>query len=151
PIVVSGSIEPTEQEPDTKVSVEDNKPEIVEEPPAPKKVRKPRAKKVEPVEQDKTPVVEEKPKEEMEQAKENKTENSQKKKAPAKKKAETKKTASQKVKREKILGKFIVKTNKGYYVNENSYSVYKDDAKVFDDFNAAQDVKNQHGGKVVKV
>ena len=53
--------------------------------------------------------------------------------------------------REKIPGKFIVKTNHGYYVGPNKYSVYKDDAKVFDDFNLANDIKKAQGGKVVKL
>ena len=53
--------------------------------------------------------------------------------------------------RAKIPGRFIVKTNNGYYVNKNKFSVYKDDAKVFDDFNLAHDIKKALGGKVVKL
>ena len=53
--------------------------------------------------------------------------------------------------REKIPGRFIVKTNKGYYVKEGKYSIYKDDAKIFDDFNLAKDIKKALGGKVVKL
>ena len=53
--------------------------------------------------------------------------------------------------REKIPGKFVVKTHQGYYVNKNEYSIYKNDAKVFDDFNLANDLKKALGGKVVKL
>ena len=53
--------------------------------------------------------------------------------------------------RAKIPGRFIVKTNNGYYVNKNKFSVYKDDAKVFDDFNLAHDIKKALGCKVVKL
>ena len=53
--------------------------------------------------------------------------------------------------RKKIPGKFIVKTNDGYYVSKGNYSVNKEDAKVFDDFNLANDVKKEKGGKVVKL
>ena len=53
--------------------------------------------------------------------------------------------------REKIPGRFIVKTMEGYYVNENEYSNSKEDAKVFDDFNLAKDIKKEKGGKIVKL
>ena len=53
--------------------------------------------------------------------------------------------------REKIPGKFIVKTDKGYYVNKGKYSVYKEEAKIFDDFNLAKDLKKELGGKIVKL
>ena len=52
---------------------------------------------------------------------------------------------------EKIPGRFIVKTNMGYYVSENNYSNYKNDAQIFDDFNEANRVKKNFGGKVVKL
>ena len=52
--------------------------------------------------------------------------------------------------RKKSPGRFIVKTNKGYYVKENKYSIYKEDAKIFDDYNLANDIKKAQGGKVVK-
>ena len=52
---------------------------------------------------------------------------------------------------EKIPGKFIVKTYQGYYVGPNQWSVYKHDAKIFDDFNAANKIKRDFGGKVVKL
>ena len=53
--------------------------------------------------------------------------------------------------RKKIPGRFIVKTAEGYYVSKGKYSIYKDDAMIFDDFNLANDIKKAHGGKVVKV
>ena len=52
---------------------------------------------------------------------------------------------------EKIPGRFIVKTNQGYYVNENQFSIHKYEAHVFDDFNEANQTKNLYGGKVVKL
>ena len=83
------------------------------------------------------------------------------KKAPAQKKAPAKKEPVKKEEpkvepvkeqpREKIPGKFVVKTNKGYYIDKNKYSVFKDEAKVFDDFNLAKDIKDQQGGKIVKL
>ena len=53
--------------------------------------------------------------------------------------------------RAKIPGRFVVKTYSGYYISKNKYSVYKDDAKIFDDFNEANDIKKEYGGKVVKI
>ena len=53
--------------------------------------------------------------------------------------------------REKIPGRFIVKLLDGYYVNDKKVSPYKEDAKVFDDFNLAKDIKKERGGKVVKL
>ena len=81
------------------------------------------------------------------------------KKAPVKKpepkpapKAEPKKVNKQPApERAKIPGKFIVKTNEGYYVAKGKYSIMKGDAKIFDDFNLANDIKKEHGGKVVKL
>ena len=52
---------------------------------------------------------------------------------------------------EKIPGRFVVKTNEGYYVGHGKYSVYKHEAKVFDDFVEARKFKKEHGGKVVKL
>ena len=82
-----------------------------------------------------------------------------KKPAPVKKpepkpapKAEPKKVDKQpEIERAKIPGKFIVKTNEGYYVSKGKYSIMKGDAKIFDDFNLANDIKKEHGGKVVKL
>lgn len=69
------------------------------------------------------------------------------------KKRKKKKKAAPKPKEEpaKIPGRFIVKTAEGYYVNSHKYSVYKHEAFVFDDFNAANKIKIKHGGKVVKL
>ena len=39
----------------------------------------------------------------------------------------------------------------GYYVKKGVYSVYKHEAKVFDDFVKAHALKKELGGKVVKV
>ena len=75
-----------------------------------------------------------------------------KEKAPVKEKPIEKKKASKpKEKLEKIPGKFIVKTSQGYYVNQKTYSIHKEEAKIFDDFNEANSVKKNHGGKVVKL
>ena len=71
-------------------------------------------------------------------------------KAPVKKQAPMKEPVNKPI-REKIPGKFIVKTNKGYYIDRNKYSIYKDQAKVFDDFNLAKDIKDAQGGKIVKL
>ena len=72
---------------------------------------------------------------------------------PVAKPAPTKKPAPKKEEpaREKIPGRFIVKTNQGYYINKNKFSIYKHEAKVFDDFNLAHDIKNALGGKIVKL
>ena len=71
---------------------------------------------------------------------------------PAPKKEAPKKVSKQpEPERAKIPGKFIVKTNDGYYVSKNKYSIMKSDAKVFDDFNLANDIKKEFGGKVVKL
>ena len=51
----------------------------------------------------------------------------------------------------KIPGRFIVKVNDGYYVDENKTSAYKEDAKVFDDFNAANNIRKLNGGRLVKL
>ena len=52
---------------------------------------------------------------------------------------------------EKIPGKFIVKAYEGYYINDKKFSVYKKDAKIFDDFNVAKQIKARFGGKVIKL
>ena len=77
-------------------------------------------------------------------------------KKPALKKEEPKEAPVQKVVkpepiREKIPGKFILKTEHGYYIAKGKYSIYKEDAKIFDDFNIAKDLKKELGGKVVKL
>lgn len=74
------------------------------------------------------------------------------KKATATKKEEKKaEPVTKETKREKIPGRFIVKLLDGYYVNEKTLSINKDDAMIFDDFNLANDIKKAKGGKVVKI
>lgn len=77
------------------------------------------------------------------------------KKAPAPKKPAPNKQAKpapkQKEQLPKIPGKFIVKLMGGYYVNERKLSIYKEDAKIFDDFNLANAIKKNKGGKVIKL
>ena len=74
-------------------------------------------------------------------------------KKPKKKRKKRRKVAPKPVKEEpaKIPGRFIVKTVEGYYIKSNKFSIYKNEAHVFDDFNAANKIKNQLGGKVVKL
>ncbi|MBQ6730512.1 MAG: hypothetical protein IJR08_01220 [Bacilli bacterium] len=110
-----------------------------------------------------TPVVEEAPQEQPKAVKKQVAKKkapalkeAPKAKAPAKKskpKAKKEKPAAKPVEapREKIPGRFIVKTHNGYYINKGKYSVYKEDAKVFDDFNLAKDIKKALGGKIVKL
>lgn len=50
-----------------------------------------------------------------------------------------------------IPGRFIVKANEGYYINDHKFSKNKSDAFIFDDFNKARQIKNIHGGKVIKL
>ena len=73
-------------------------------------------------------------------------------KKPVKKKKKIKKSPQQpKEEPTKIPGRFIVKTAEGYYINPKKWSIYKHEAYIFDDFNAANKVKNEFGGKVVKL
>ena len=73
-------------------------------------------------------------------------------KKPKKKRKKRRKVAPKPVEEPaKIPGRFIVKTVEGYYVKSNKFSIYKNEAHVFDDFNAANKIKNQLGGKVVKL
>ena len=74
-----------------------------------------------------------------------------KKPAPVKKPEPVQPVMKHEKPREKIPGRFIVKLAEGYYVNENKVSPYKENAKVFDDFNLAKDVKKEKGGKVIKL
>ena len=128
---------------------------------------KPEPVKEKPVKEKKAPVKKEKPKPEpkKEQPKEEKKEAPKAKKPPVLKSAPAPKAkpAPKKEKepvipvrvvekpREKIPGRFIVKLMDGYYVNDKKVSQYKEDAKVFDDFNLAKDIKKARGGKVVKL
>lgn len=70
--------------------------------------------------------------------------------------AKTKKTASEKIVKkddnsEKTVEKFIVKTNKGYYVDRDTFSINKDDAKIMDERSSAEEIKKIHGGRIFKL
>ena len=107
--------------------------EVKEEPaPVKEKPAKPKAPK-------KKPPVVNKPKA---QSKKEPVKKAEKPKAPVKKEAPV---------REKIPGRYIVKLPDGYYVSNSKRSVYKEDAKIFDDFVLANDLKKKYGGKVVKL
>jgi hypothetical protein len=125
----------------------------VEEAPAPVAEPVPEIKEPEPVIAP-APVIVEAPKEKKKPAK-------AKKKAPKKEKKPEpipeleKKERKPREKKEDILekipGKFIVKAYEGYYINDKKFSVYKKDAKIFDDFNVAKQIKARFGGKVIKL
>ena len=131
------------------------KEEKVEEPAPVEEEKKP-----EPVEE--TPVIEE-PVEKEEKAEiltensssaeildENKEEkHSRRERKPKKEKPQKEEHLGPKL--EPIPGRFVVKTNQGYFVNKNKYTVYKHEAWVFADFNDANRIKNTYGGKVVKL
>ena len=151
----------------TVVTIYESKGAKKEEEAAPKKfepkpvVKTPKKEKPQPVKEEAKPVepVKEEPKPVVEETKPEPKVEPKPVKKPAPKKAEPapKKEAPKKVEkqpapeRKKIPGKFIVKTNEGYYVSKGKYSILKDDAKVFDDFNLANDIKKEQGGKVVKL
>ena len=125
----------------------------VEETPAPVAEPVPEIKESEPVIAP-APVIVEAPKEKKKPAK-------AKKKAPKKErkpeiipepeKKERKPREKKEDILEKIPGKFIVKAYEGYYINDKKFSVYKKDAKIFDDFNVAKQIKARFGGKVIKL
>ena len=161
---------PVSEEPQQEIQEESipNEEPIVEQPEEAKKEkkpakrnRKPRVPKSEPVEEQVVPVEQEKPQEEAapieKSPKEVKKPSKKKKAAPKEEPIENKeKEAPKKEKKpkepvEKIPGRFLVKTNEGYYVKKGVYSVYKHEAKVFDDFVKANALKKELGGKVVKV
>ena len=52
---------------------------------------------------------------------------------------------------EKIPGRFIVKSNKGYVISKTQFTNIKSQAHVFDDFNDARRYKTLFGGKVIKL
>ena len=52
---------------------------------------------------------------------------------------------------EKIPGKFIVKLSDGYYMSDKRLTNYRENAKIFDDFNEAKAIKKARGGKVIKL
>ena len=124
----------------------------------PKPVAKtPKKEKPQPVKEEPKPVEEKKPepKAEPKPAKKPAPKEAPVEKAPVKpapiKEAPKKEEKQPAPERKKIPGKFIVKTNEGYYVSKGKYSVNKDDAKIFDDYNLASDIKKEKGGKVVKL
>ena len=75
------------------------------------------------------------------------------KKKPAKKVAPKKEPAPEPKKDilEVIPGRFIVKTEEGYYIKNNKFSKIKGDAFIFENFNEAKQIKNRLGGKVIKL
>ena len=89
--------------------------------------------------------------------------NKPKAKKPAKKPSEkpAKKVEEPKVEEEpvkkvsesvqKIPGRFIVKSNKGYVISKTEFTDVKSRARVFDDFNDARRYKTMFGGKVIKL
>ena len=114
---------------------------------APKKKAQPKKKPAKKAE--KAPVKEEK---KPEPKPEPKKEPAPKKvKKPAKPKEKAPEPQPKVLERKKIPGRFIVKTLRGYYVGTNKYSIAKEDAFVFDDFNLASDIKKEKGGKIVKL
>ena len=52
---------------------------------------------------------------------------------------------------QKIPGKFIVKSHRGYVVSKTEFSNVKSKARIFDDFNHARRYKELFGGKVIKL
>ncbi len=52
---------------------------------------------------------------------------------------------------ESVPGKYIVKTSKGYYVDDNKFSELKNSAYVFHDFNKANHTRKKYNGKVIKL
>ena len=126
----------------------ENKPEPIKEKPV--KEKKAPKKKQEPKPEPKKEQPKEAPK--AKKATEKKAAPAQKAKPAAKKKEKPVIPVRVVEKpREKIPGRFIVKLLDGYYVNDKKVSPYKEDAKVFDDFNLAKDIKKERGGKVVKL
>ena len=162
PVVIE---EKAQEEPEKEA--EEQQP--VEQPKAPKKARKkakkaPKAKKEkakaepkqkeEPVKKEKKAPV--KPAEAKKAAPKAAAKKKTPKKAKPAKKAEPKvesKPAPVKLEKpvEKIPGKFIVKLADGYYMSDKRVSNYRENAKIFDDFNEAKAIKKARGGKVIKL
>ena len=154
---------------------------VLEAEPAKKPVRKPRTKKPaapkeEPKAVEEAPAVEEQPKAEEPKVEEKKEtpgepvkkakstgktgENKPKPKKKPKKKPTAKKPKVEKPAPveegpkdifEKIPGRFIVKSNRGYVISKSEFSDIKSKARVFDDFNEARRYKAMFGGKVIKL
>ena len=129
-----------------EVAQEEKKPE-------PKKVSLPKSEpkkapiKKEPVAKENKPAAKAEPKKEQPKVKEKPVVKKEAKPQP--KKEET--PAPVVPERKKIPGRFIVKTPKGYFAGNNKYSINKEDAFVFDDYNLANDIKKEKGGKIVRV
>ena len=170
PVIEENVPEPVTESPIVEEPVKEEPKEeapIAEEKPVEPVKKKTKAKKKAPAKKKATPKKEEKPKEEPKTVKpveEPKSEEPKpvkkaaKKKPAPKKKPEPKKAPAPKKKAKPakeelapIPGKFIVKTNEGYYINSKKTSIYKNDAHIFDDFNKANEIKNKMGGKVVKL
>ena len=132
---------PVEEAPAEEAPVVEPAPEVKEEKPAPQEEKKPAKAKAPKV---KAPVLKQSKKPAKPAPK------VEKKPAP-KKEAPVQKVVKPEPIREKIPGKFILKTEHGYYIAKGKYSLYKEDAKIFDDFNIAKDLKKELGGKVVKL
>ena len=138
------------------IKISDALPEpVVENKPEPKVEQKPEPVKEKPQKEKKVPAkkAEPKPAPVKKPAAEKKPKPAPVKKAEPKKEEKKPEPVVQPIvrPREKIPGRFIVKTNEGYYISEGKYSNSKEDAKVFDDFNLAKDIKKEKGGKVVKL
>ena len=140
----------------------EEQPIVKEEPKAVEEVKV----EEQPAKEEKAPVVEDKPKTPKKPVKTTKSsgktgENEKPKakkpaKKPAKKSAEkpapkAPKVEEQKSILEKIPGRFIVKSNRGYVVSKTEFSDIKSKARVFDDFNDARRYKTMFGGKVIKL
>ena len=128
---------PAEEEPIVEEPAKDQPvvEESKEEAPAPvepaKEEKKPAAKKVKPLKEPKKK--QEKPVKE--------------KKKPAPKEEEPEEALNE----EEIYGRFVVKTNEGYYVKDGVFARSKNAAYVFNDFVKARQTKIRYGGKVVKL
>ena len=138
---------PVEQQSEEQPIEEESQPEVVEEPvqeEAPVE-ETPEVEKKE----EKAEISEEKPTsaEILDENKEEK--HSRRERKPKKEKPQKEERLGPKL--EPIPGRFVVKTSQGYFVNKNKYTVYKNEAWVFGDFNDANRIKNIYGGKVVKL
>ena len=149
--------EPIQEEPVVEEAPVEE-PQPVEEQPVEEPVEQPVVEEPAPAEE---PVIEA-PQEEQPMVEEPKNSKPRPKKAAKKAKAPKEEPKAEKAPRkpkvkeeeqpaEVIPGRFVVKTYDGYYVKENKFSIYKKDAKIFDDFNVARQIKARFGGKVVKL
>lgn len=152
-------VEEKKEEPKQEAPIEEEKP--VEKP---KRKSSPRKKKPAPVKEEEKPEPQKEVKEEtpIEEEKPKKKPSNKKKKAepkaketpkakPEKKKPSKPRKPKEKEPLEVIPGKFIVKTYNGYYITDKKFSVYKKDAKLFDNFVVAKQIKARFGGKIIKL